>query len=73
MNQTFTAIIFREEDMFVALSPELDVASQGPSVEEAKDNLREAIELFLEAADEEEVRERMHGEQYVSSVEVAIG
>ena len=73
MNKTFTAVIHREEDMYVALCPELDVASQGETVQSARDNLREAIELFLEEADEEEVAGRMHDEQYVSSVEVSVG
>lgn len=48
--RSFTAIIERENDGFVALCPELDVASQGNTVEEAKSNLQEAIELFLEHA-----------------------
>lgn len=54
--QQFTAIIEREGEGFVALSPELDIASQGDTVEEAKRNLAEAIELFLEVADPSEQR-----------------
>ena len=50
MNQRFTAIIEREEDDYVALCPEHDIASQGASVAEARYNLREAVELFLETA-----------------------
>ena len=46
MTQRFTAIIEREDDTYVALCPELDIASQGESVSEARSNLREAIELF---------------------------
>ena len=42
-----TALIEREGDGYVLLCPELDVASQGKSIEEARDNLREALELFL--------------------------
>lgn len=53
--QMFTAIIEREEDMYVAICPELDIASQGDTVEEARDNLVEAIELFLEVADPSEI------------------
>ncbi len=45
---------------------ELDIASQGETIQEARENLREAIELFLEEADSSEVRERLHNEQYVS-------
>ena len=52
--QQFTAIIEREDDGYVATCPELDVASQGGTVEEARDNLVEAIELLLETADPSE-------------------
>ncbi len=57
-----TAIIEREGEWFVALCPELDVASQGKTVEEAHAMLTEAVELFLECASEAEVREHLHGE-----------
>ena len=73
MVHTFTAIIQREDDLYVALCPELDIASQGESVQTAKENLREAIELFLEEADTEELRSRFHSENYISTVEVAVG
>ncbi len=53
--QLFTAIIERETDAFVALCPELDIASQGETVEAARANLREAVELFFESADPSEV------------------
>jgi predicted RNase H-like HicB family nuclease len=56
--KNFTAIIEKEDNMYVALCPELDIASQGNSVEEASTNLKEAIELFLEAASEKEIIER---------------
>ena len=46
--QTFTAIIHREEDMFVAECPEVGTASQGETIEEALANLREATQLYLE-------------------------
>ena len=46
--QTFTAIIHREEDMFVAECPEVGTASQGATIEEALANLREATQLYLE-------------------------
>jgi len=68
-----TAIIEREDDGYVALCPELDIASQGDSVEEARTNLAEAIELFLAEADPTEVEQRMHNEVFVTSVEVAVG
>ena len=50
-----TAIIEREGDAFVALCPELDIASQGQTVETARTNLIEALELFFESADQTEV------------------
>ncbi len=53
-----TAIIEREGDGYVSLCPELDVASQGDTIEEARANLIEALELFFEAASPNEVRER---------------
>lgn len=52
---------------------QLDIASQGGSIEEARDNLREALELFFECAPQQEVRQRLHGEVFVTQVEVAIG
>ncbi|MBE3099540.1 MAG: type II toxin-antitoxin system HicB family antitoxin [Planctomycetes bacterium] len=71
--RTFTAAVHREGDGYVALCLELDVASQGGSIEEARDNLREAVELFLETASPQEVAERLHGEVNVTPLEVKIG
>ena len=68
-----TAIIEREGDGYVSLCPELDIASQGDSVEKAKDNLQEALELFFETASPEEIKEWLHNEVYVTQVEVAFG
>ncbi|RMG00734.1 MAG: type II toxin-antitoxin system HicB family antitoxin [Acidobacteria bacterium] len=68
-----TAIIEREGDGYVSLCPELDIASQGDSVEHARDNLREALELFFETASPEEVKQRLHGEIFVTQVEVGLG
>jgi predicted RNase H-like HicB family nuclease len=68
-----TAIIEREGDGYVALCPELDVASQGSTVDEARQNLTEALELFFEAADPSEVKRRMHDEVFVTRLEVAVG
>jgi predicted RNase H-like HicB family nuclease len=48
--QQFTAIIEKEGDLYVSLCPELDIASQGKTVEEAKANLTDALELFFETA-----------------------
>jgi len=60
-----TAIIEREDDGFVALCPELDIASQGDTVEGARSNLAEAIELFFEVADPSEIEQRMHNDVFV--------
>lgn len=68
----FTAIIEREEEAFVALCPELDIASQGATVEEARSNLVEAVEAFFEAASPQEVRNRLHDEVFVTRVEVRV-
>jgi predicted RNase H-like HicB family nuclease len=73
MTRQFTAIIEREDDGFVALCPELDVASQGATIEEARANLQEALELFLESASPEEIDRRLRNEVYVTRVEVAVG
>ena len=68
-----TAIIEREDDGYVSLCPELDIASQGYSIEQARENLQEALELFFETASAEEVKQRLHGEVYVTQIEVAVG
>lgn len=73
MQKQLTAIIEREGGGYVALCPELDIASQGGSIEEARDNLREAIELFFETASAEEVKQRFHDEVFVTRLEVAVG
>jgi predicted RNase H-like HicB family nuclease len=68
-----TAIIEREDDAFVALCPEFDIASQGASIEEARSNLIEALALFFETADASEVARRFHNEVFVTQVEVPVG
>jgi len=65
-----TAIIEAEGDGYVSLCPELDIASQGDSITQARDNLREALELFFEAASPEEVKLRLRSEVYVTQLEV---
>lgn len=69
----FTAIIEHEGDGYSALCPELDIASQGDSVEEARKNLIEAIELFFETASKAERQERLHDEVFITRLEVAVG
>jgi predicted RNase H-like HicB family nuclease len=67
-----TAIIEREDDTYVALCPELDIASQGSTVEEARLNLIEALELFFEHASSEEIKERLHEDILITRVQVAV-
>lgn len=59
MRQEFSGIIEKEGDGYVALCPELDIASQGESVEEAQRNLIEALELFFECGDASEIERRL--------------
>ena len=59
--RTLTAEIHREDELYVALWPERDVASQGETVEQARANLREAVELFLGAANPQEIAARRSG------------
>jgi predicted RNase H-like HicB family nuclease len=72
-SEQLTAIIEREGDGYVSFCPELDIASQGQTVEEARSNLREALELFFESADPSEIARRLHSEVYVTRLEVARG
>jgi predicted RNase H-like HicB family nuclease len=69
----FTAIIEHEVGGYVSLCPELDIASQGDTIEKAKMNLSEAIELFFETASKAEIKERLHEEVFVTRLEVAVG
>jgi len=68
--ERFTAILEKEGNQYVALCPELDIASQGKTVEEAKANLKEAVELFLDSADSEEIKQRLHTDLFVTQFEV---
>ena len=69
----FTAIIEREDDGYVSLCPELDIASQGSTVEEARANLIEALELFFEIAEPAEIQRRLKSEVFITQMEVALG
>lgn len=70
MHKTLTATIWREGEGYVSFCPELDIASQGDSIQEARSNLREAVELFFDAADPSEIGSRFNPEVYVTSLEV---
>jgi predicted RNase H-like HicB family nuclease len=71
--QRLTAIIEREDDGYVALCPELDIASEGASMEESRTNLIEALTLFFETASPSEIGRRAHNEVFVTRVEVPVG
>lgn len=71
--QQFTAIIEREDNSYVALCPELDIASQGDSIEEAKNNLIKALQLFFEIAEPSEIESRLQTKVFVTQLEVEIG
>jgi len=70
MKRYMIAIIEKEGDGYVSLCPELDIASQGDTVSEAKKNLQEALELFFECAPPEEIHERLHNEVFITQMEV---
>lgn len=57
----------------MALCPELDIASQGDSIEGARDNLKEAVQLFLECASPAEIEQRSFQEMFVTRLEVTVG
>ncbi len=71
--QPFTAIIEREGDGYVSLCPELDIASQGNTIEEAKNNLIEALELFFDVADPSEITNRLRSEIFITRLEITVG
>jgi predicted RNase H-like HicB family nuclease len=52
MPRTLTAALHQEEDWFIAQCLEVDVASQGHTIDEALANLAEAVELYLEEVDD---------------------
>ena len=73
MTRQLTAIIEREGNGYVALCPELDIASQGDTVAAARHNLQEALELFFETAAASEVQRRLQQEVYITQVQVTVG
>ncbi|MCX6275948.1 MAG: type II toxin-antitoxin system HicB family antitoxin [Bacteroidetes bacterium] len=69
---SLTAIIEREGKQYVSLCPELDIASQGTSIEKARDNLKEAVELFFETASKKEIADRLHGDVLITRFNIAV-
>jgi len=72
MTYKFSVVIEKEKDWYVSLCPELEVVSQGKTIEEAYKNLQEAVELYLETADKSEI-EISPFPPLVTSLEVAVG
>ncbi len=66
MKAKFTAIIRKEEDLYVAFNPDLDIASQGETRSSALANLQEAVTLFLESASPDEIEGRLSGESWIT-------
>ena len=73
MRRQLTVIIEKEGDGYASFCPEYDIASQGNTIEKARDNLREALELFFETASDEEIQTRLYKEVYVTHMEVVVG
>ncbi|MCB9479811.1 MAG: type II toxin-antitoxin system HicB family antitoxin [Deltaproteobacteria bacterium] len=67
-----TAIIHEEDGAFVAWCPEWDVASQGDTVGVARDNLKEAMELFFEVVPVDEMEHRRCGNIFVTQIDVVV-
>ena len=70
--KNLTAIFEKENDGYVSLCPELDIASQGQTMEEARTNLKEAIELFFETASPGEIKQRLHENIVIEQMEVNV-
>jgi len=72
MGQKLTAIIEKKGNGYVALCPELDIASQGDTVEQARDNLKEVLELFYETASKDEIESRLLDEIKIGTLQSII-
>ena len=72
MTYKFSAIIEKEDKWFVALCPELDVASQGKTIERALANLREAVQLYVESASRKEVQAALSATPLLTTFEIAV-
>ncbi len=65
----FTAIVTREKKFYVALAPDVDIASQGETIEEALVNLKEALELYFE--DDDAIKPPLTGKPIITLVEAS--
>ena len=71
MNFKGTIILKKEEDWFVATSLENNIASQGKTIDEATENLKEAIALYYEDETEEKIM-LPYDHIYITSLEMAL-
>ncbi|HEX6042625.1 type II toxin-antitoxin system HicB family antitoxin [Longimicrobium sp.] len=67
-----TAVITRDGGEYVSLCPALDIASQGSTIEDARENLIEAVALFYECADETEITRRESRDVHVTEIDVTV-
>lgn len=72
MSYSFSAIVEKEGKLFVALCPELDIASQGKTIDTALKNLKEAVSLFLEAASPKELKAIQSSRPLITTLEVTV-
>lgn len=72
MSYSFSAIVEKEGRLFVALCPELDVASQGKTIDAALKNLKEAVALFLETASPKELKSHLMSRPLITTLEVTV-
>lgn len=72
MSYSFSAIVEKEGRLFVALCPELDVASQGKTIDAALKNLKEAVALFLETASPKELKSHLSSRPLITTLEVTV-
>ena len=70
MSKLFTVAITKEDDWFVAKCLDNSVASQGKTIDEAVDNLREAVALYYE--DDQQLPNLTQTQIYVTMMEVAL-
>ncbi len=70
--RNFTAVIEKEDDGYVSLCPQLDLVSQGETVEEARNNLQEAVQLFFEHASHDEITSRLSNEFFITNMQIEL-
>ncbi len=72
MSRKFSAIVEKEGKLYVALCPELDVASQGKTIEDSLKNLKEAVQLYLETASPAELKSLSSSAPLITTLEVTV-